>query len=283
MQNLTHVWSGYASPEQLIRVSRSFERFAGTSLIEIAYYSRSNEAYEAEDVRVVRDLMSSSGVGDVSQLFNAKDLAAQAREVLNGTHAIAAIQPWALEPVLPAHLKSAISSILSPFYKPKEFTIRVLQRELQKIANETFRPEGGTGAELSQLMSNFVGDKDRFFGDGGHSFGTSIYHEAMSMVFRHNNIELEEVRLLLAAAVGSKLLWPGSSLIWPAVGSRLPWLREGGAENGAFQASLRQYLERCYLQRRSVKTSGNVPSWALDIYAIIFWVGSQFPSPRTRI
>ena len=248
----TDIWSGYAVPHQLIRIRYSFERFAGTSQLDVADYAQSNEAFEAEDIRILQDLMSSGSFGPVSQLSESKNFAAKAREVLNTTHAIAAIQPWALEPVLPAHMRVAMRSILDPFYRTREFTITVLQSELKMIAHETFRPEGRTGDELLRLINITVGDKDNFFGD---SFRTSIYHEAMSMVFHHKNIKLEEVRISLAAAVGSRLFWRG----------------EGVPENGPFRENLRLYLERCYPQAGSTDKPRKVPGWAVDIYANYFW------------
>lgn len=125
----------------------------------------------------------------------------------------------------------------------------VLQSELEMIADETFRAEGRTGAESLRLISTFVGDKDHVLGDGKYSFRTSIYHEAMSMVFHYKDIKLEEVRISLAAAVGSRLFW----------------LRAGVTENGPFQRSLTQYLERRYLQGGPTKILCNVPDWAIDI------------------
>ena len=58
------------------------------------------------------------------------------------------------------------------------------------------------------MLNAIAGDKDGFFGDEQHSRQTSHYHEAMSMVFQHHNdIKLEDVRIPLATAVGSKLFW----------------------------------------------------------------------------
>ena len=262
----TEVWSGHPLPQQLIKIRYSFERFAGISQLDVADYSQSNEAFEAEDMKVLQDLMYSSGFGPASQSPNSEAFAAKAREVLNAAHAIAAIQPWALEPVLPVYMKVAIMLILDPFCKTREVTMSALERELKVIADKTFRPEGRTGDELLQLIKMLVRDKDRFFGDGEFSFGTSMYHEAMSMVFDHKNIKLEEVRISLAAAVGSRLFC----------------LREGVMENEHFRKNMRLYLERCYLQAASPDRSRNVPDWAIDIYANYLWSWTTISIPADQ-
>ena len=205
---------------------------------------------------VLENLISSSGLVLETHLsYDA--FKARAREVLNETHAIAAIRPWALLPILPAHMVAALRSILSPFYKTQDFTVGVLRRELGMVRDETDRPEGRTGGELSQELSLIVGDKDNFF--GAHSSAASIYHEAMCMVFRYRNVKMEDVRIALAAAVGSKLFC----------------VRDGGREGAErlepFQSSMRQYLERCYLQVEPVEKSRNVPSWAIDLYGSYLW------------
>ena len=89
---------------------------------------------------------------------------------------IAAIVPWALHPVIPRHLASALSLVLEPFFKTKEYTIQVLQRRLLKIPDKVWLPGGWTGKEAMGLIDHVVGDKHRFFIDGNGSF-SSIYYE----------------------------------------------------------------------------------------------------------
>ena len=254
----SEVWGGYALPQQLETIQYSFERFVGTGELLTADYSQRNIIHEADDIMVLEHLMSSSGFVSVDHLSDGDarpKVAARAREVLNATHAIAAIQPWALLPILPAHMVVAIRLILDPFYRTRVFTVSILQRELRMMPEKTFRPEGKTGEELSQQLDLVVGDKDRFFGVGGHSFLASTYNEAMSMVFRHKDIKLDDVRISLAAAVGSRLFW----------------LREGAQGTELFQENMRQYLERCYLQAESTEKPRNIPGWAIDVYANYLW------------
>ena len=158
----TDFWSGYALPQQLIGIRYSFQRFAGTSQLQVAKYSQRNEVFEAEDIKVLQDLMFASSFIPDSQAFSNETFAARGREVLNTTNIIATIQPWALEPVLPVHMKIAIRSILKPFYKTREFTMSVLENELKMIADKTFRPEGRTGDELLQRIRSFIEDKNHF-------------------------------------------------------------------------------------------------------------------------
>ncbi|KAL9128846.1 MAG: hypothetical protein Q9175_007442 [Cornicularia normoerica] len=254
----TQVWSGYASPQQLEKIQYSFERFVGTSELAIGEYSQRNDAFEADDIEVLEDVMSSSRLLLVTQSSN-DDFAARVRGVLSATHAIAAIQPWALPPVLPAHMVVAVKMILEPFYRTREFTANRLQHELKVIPNRTFRPQGRTGEELFHQLSLIVGNKVGFFGAGKHSVLTSIYHESMSLVFHHKNIKFEDVRMSLAAAVGSSLLADRAGA------------REVAEGLEHFQEDMRQYLERCYLQAIPRRKSRNVPAWAIDVYANYLW------------
>lgn len=207
---------------------------------------------------IMEDLLSSSGIITEMMVYN-DEFRARVRKILNVTHAIAAIRPWALLPVVPAHMVFAIKSILDPFYNTREFTIGILQRELKMIPWKTFRPEGKTGEELCQQLSLIGGDKDDFFGGGNHSFLASVYHESMSLVFYHRGINLEDVRMSLATAVGSRLLLSGDGD------------RYGAERLGSFQPNMRMYLERCYIAEEPTRRSRNVLGWAIDVNANYLW------------
>lgn len=252
----TEIWSAYPLPQQLKTIQYSFERFVGIGELCVADYAQRNDAFEADDVLIMEDLLSSSGLITVTRV-SGDESRARARNILNATHAIAAIQPWALLPVVPAHMVVAIKSILDPFYNTREYTISILQRELMMIPLKTFRPDGKTGEELCQHLSLIAGDKDNFFGGG--NYRASVYHESMSMVFDHRGINLEDVRMSLATAVGSRLLLSGDG-------------DQDGAESlGSFQRNMRMYLERCYIAEAPRKRSRNVPGWAIDVYASYLW------------
>ena len=254
----TEVWSAYPSPQQLKTIQYSFERFVGTGELSIADYSQRNDVFEADDALVMENLLSCNGLIAETRVSD-DESRARARKILNATHAIAAIRPWALLPVIPLHMVGAIKSILDPFYTTRDFTISILQRELMMIRWKTFRPEGRTGEELCQQLSLIVGDKDDFFGGGNHSFLAAIYHESMSMVFDHRGINLDDVGMSLATAVGSRLLLSGDGD------------REGAERLGSFQRNMRMYLERCYIAEEPTKRSRNVPGWAIDVYASYLW------------
>lgn len=254
------VWSAYALPQQLKTIRYSFERFVGTSELTSIDYSQRNDSFEADDVSVLDHLMYSSGF--VPQVELSEDEAkATAREVLNAAHAVAAIVPWALAPVVPAHMVDALKIILDPFYKTTAFTIRVLQRELKMIPHQAFRPEGKASEELSQRLNLIPGDKNAFF-EVDNSYLTSIYHESMSLVFRHKGIKLEDVRIVLAAAVGSRRFL-----------RRVKDRGDSAKSHELFQQNMKKYLERCYLEADAVteKSSRSVPEWAIDVYATYLW------------
>ena len=254
------VWGVYASARQLQNIKYSFQRFVGTEELEAADYCQGNDAFETDDVRVLKDLTCSSGLIEIMQLSDDAPRT-RARVFLNATHAIAAIQPWALLPVLPGHVVNALKIILDPFYKTREFTISILKRELSSIADKTLRPEGRTGKEISQRLDSIVGSKDAFFGASNHGFHVSLYHEAMSMVFQHRKIKLKDVRISLAAAVVSELI-------------RLQYgAQEEATKFEHFRESTKQYLERCYMQAKTRQKLRNVrvPSWAVDVYGSYLW------------
>ena len=249
------IWSEYASPQQLKEIQYSFERFVGVSELHIGDYSQRNEAFEADDVVVLKDTSGLASLSPWSHGDSKLGFAAQARELLSATHAIAAIHPWVLMRILPVYLTAAVRSILDPFYKTREFTVQVLQRELMKTSSKSFRPQGKPGEELSRVLNAIAGDKDHCFGDEQHSNQTSHYHEAMYLVFQHNDIKLEEVRISLAAAVGSKLFC----------------CQKEAEEDESFQINLGHYLERCYLHSEPTQKPCNVPVWAIDVYGNYLW------------
>lgn len=251
------IWSAYALPQQLKTIEYSFERFVGSGELTTIDYSQRNDAFEADDVSVLDHLIYSSGFGPHKYMSD-DEAKTTAREVLNAAHAIAAILPWALAPVIPAHMVDALKMILDPFYKTAAFTVRVLQRELTMIPHQTFRPEGRAGMELSKRLNLISGDKNAFFGVD-NSYLTSIYHESMSLVFRHKEIKLEDVRISLAAAVGSRRF--------------LRRVEVSATSHELFQKNMQKYLERCYLEAdtKTEKSSRNVPEWAIDVYATFLW------------
>ena len=246
-------WGAYASSQQLSNIRYTFELFVGDSGPAIAHYSQKNGAFEVDDVFVLKDLISSSGLVLETRLSD-DDFRTRAREILNATHAIAAIRPWALLPVLPLHLVSAIKPILKPFFVKRADTVGVLLRELKMISNRT---------ELSGNLNHIVGDLKSFFGND--CFQALTYNEAMSMVFCHQSIELDDVRVSLAAAVGRKFIWDKS---FPSRS------REVEERLEPFEEGMRQYLEYCYPPVDPRERSRNVPKWAVEVYGNTFGVGS---------
>ena len=247
-------------------IQYSLERFVGTGELSIADYSQRNDAFEEDDLTVLDNLIYSTESVPMTNWPHA-DVRAIAREVLNATHAIAAIRPWALRPVVPTHMVAAIKRILDPFYKTRNFTVDLLQRELRMIPDQTFTPDGRTGEALSQHLSLIAGDKHQFFG-AESSFLTAQYHDSMSLVFRHKRISLEDARISLAAAVGSRVL------------SDLVSDRGGANSLEHFQQNMKEHLERCYAPAEKTEKSGNVPEWAIDVYANYLrgWIADFIPA-----
>ena len=209
---------------------------------------------ESADVGVLQDLLHTTEKHHTTQVTSVSTV--KAREVLNMAHAIAVIVPWSIQPVVPAHLASALGSILEPYYKTKEHTVRVLQRKLSKLKNKTYWPSGWNEKEITELIDQVAGDKQQFFANSSQSF---IYHEAMSLVFKHRGIGMEDVRFRLAGSVAAGSLRFRTAL----------------TESERFQQKMMQYLERCYLEPMPAKSLNNVPDWALDVYGMLRFTWSN--------
>ena len=256
-ESTIETWGGHPSARQMKKSQYCYERFIGMTEPFISDYAGGNIDHDFADVEALEDLLRASG-----NPFSTPDTQVspiKAREVLNIAHAIAAITPWSIHPVVPAHLASALRTILEPYYKTKVHTVRVLQLELQKIPNKRLRPGGRNGRDVIGLVSHVVGDKDRFFVDGNGSL-SFFYYEAMSLVFEHHDIKMEDVRFLLASSIAANSLKfePESS------------------KSEQFRRQMIGYLEHCYLEQPTakpqVRSKTDVPDWALDVYGM-------FPSP----
>ena len=130
-----------------------------------------------------------------------------------------------------------------------------------KSLRTTFRPEGMTGEELCQQLGLLVGDKDSVFGDSNNKFLALVYHESMSLVFIHRGVLMDDVRVSLAATVGSRLF----------LGQDGDVDGDGAERLEPLQQNMRKYLKRCYLQAEPNKKPRNVPDWAIDVYANYLW------------
>ena len=118
-------WSTYASSLQLRKCRHVFQSLVGFSGPAIAHYSHENDAFEADDVSILDNLISSSEpVLDLG--LSDDDFRTKARKVSNATHAVAAIQPWDSRPILPSYLVSAMNSILDHFFVERAGTVGVL-------------------------------------------------------------------------------------------------------------------------------------------------------------
>ncbi|KAL6722336.1 hypothetical protein ACLMJK_001443 [Lecanora helva] len=250
------IWGEYALPQQLRKLLYTFECLVGISELTIGEYSQADEAFEADDLLTLRNLRAASNPVKPYQVLGDEripNFAALVRATLNSTHAVAAIQPWALLPVIPSRMAVAFRSILEPFYRTREHTVQMLRVKLARIPETTFHLRGGTAEQRSRELGGIGGDRDGFF--GGHSNKASAYYEAMSLVFEYEGISLADTRIQLAAAVGAKLFWQ----------------EDLAEESNDFQRSLTRYLERCYLGAETVEKPSKVPDWAIDIYANYLW------------
>ena len=247
------IWNKYPQSHQLRKIKYSFNRFVGVTNDFNSDYSHRIETNIAKDAEVLYDILNTAEKPFVPQ--ERPTFAVKARMTLDVAHAIAAIVPWGVHPIIPPHLASALSMVLEPFYRAREKTIQVLQHRLKEIPNEVARPGGWNGTNLIAFLDNVAGDKDRFFIDSGGSYAF-IYYEGMSLVFQHNGIRMEVVRLTLAAAVAVNL---------PELKEVLR-TQEKSVESECLRHRMTRYLESCYLDPVPASTLSSVPDWALDVY-----------------
>ena len=112
-------WSTHASSLKRRKIRYVFQSFVGFSGPAIADYSHENDAFDADDVSILNNLISSSE--PVLELgLSDDDFRTKAREVLNATYAVAAIQPYDSQPILPSYLVSTMNSILDNFFVERE-------------------------------------------------------------------------------------------------------------------------------------------------------------------
>lgn len=121
---------------------------------------------------------------------------AKIRQTLLIAHALAALQPWGLLPVLPRHFVQAFKPLIVPFIGSHTETVSVLQERMCKLQ---ITPLDGWDSIQEQAMAlGQVGDiRDEFF--SGSCSPCRNYYKAMNMVFDAYRIRMDKVRITLAA------------------------------------------------------------------------------------
>lgn len=168
---------------------------------------------------------------------------AKTRQVLLIAHALAALQPWGLLPVLTCHFVEAFKPLIAPFIGSHSETIGVLQ---ERMLQPKVRPiDGWDSIEQQAMALGQIGDvKEDFF--SGSCSPCRNYYKAMIMVFDANKIQVDDVRNTLAALAARRCL------------DRV-FVGEEFVPNLVSHLSQGQFL-------------GEVPpSWAITVFATYLW------------
>ena len=245
------LWSAYPRSQQIRNIQYAFERFIGVGEVCYADFEARHDQRDQEDVVLLKGMIGNSTphLNVFAPVDTEAKYAILARGILAVAYAIASLEPWALLPVLPTQTATAFKEILSSFYKPKEYTVEVLQRELLSARcrhsySEALHGRGLSYDGIQELLGLIHGDRDLFFRGSGAS---AVYHEAMCRVFRYHMISIANVRNILAAAATSRILWPDGP----------------SKRSTTFEANLRNLLDH--------STKRSVPDWAVDVYANYLW------------
>ena len=167
---------------------------------------------------------------------------AKTRQTLLIAHALAALQPWGLLPVLPSHFVQAFKPLIVPFIGSHSETVGALQKRMYKLKST---PIDGWDSNQQQAMAlGQIGDvKDEFF--SGSCSPCRNYYSAMNMVFDASRVRLDDVRITLAALAARRCL-DGISTADDFVPNLMTHLSEG-------------------------QFSGEVPAWTITVFATYLW------------
>ena len=163
---------------------------------------------------------------------------AKTRHTLIIAHALAALQPWGILPVLPSHFVQAFKPLIVPFIGSHSETVSVLQKRMCELK---LTPLDGWDSIQQQAMAlGQIGDiKDEFF--SGSCSPCRNYYKAMNMVFDAYKVRINDVRINLAALAARRCL-DGISIADDFVPNLVNHLNKG-------------------------QFSGEVPPWTITVFA----------------
>ena len=167
---------------------------------------------------------------------------AMTRQTLLIAHALAALQPWGLLPVLPNHFVQAFKPLIVPFIGTRSETISTLQ---ERMCTLKLTPLDGWDSIQQQAMAlGQIGDvKDEFF--SGSCSPCRNYYKAMNMVFDAYRVRVHDVRITLAAVAARRYL---------------------------DQISVADdFVPNLMIHLSKGQSLGEVPPWTITVYATYLW------------
>ena len=167
---------------------------------------------------------------------------AKTRQTLLIAHALAALQPWGLLPVLPHHFVQAFKPLVYPFIGSRSESVGVLQ---ERMCHLKLKPLDGWDSIQQQAMAlGQIGDiKDDYFSATGTPCRS--YYKAMNMVFGACGVSVDEVRITLAALAARRCV-------------------DGSFIADEFVPNLIAHLSQDHF-------SSEAPRWTVTVFATYLW------------
>jgi hypothetical protein len=224
-------WTAWPSAAQLDQIKYTLEQFlsiSGADILEYSIETTVDIEYERETMERVNPDFS-LGMEKIHQTVLV-------------AHALAALQPWGLLPVLPTHFAEAFKPLIAPFVGSRLETVTVLQ---ERMCDMRLKPLPGwdTIEQQAMALSQMGNIKTSFF--SASNSPCRQYFKAMNMVFDAYRLPLADVRNKLAAIAVSKLL-------------------EGDKISELFVDNMAIHLGHGQLPAK-------IPDWAVSVYAAYLW------------
>jgi hypothetical protein len=172
-------------------------------------------------------------------------------QVLLIAHALAALRPWGLLPVLPPHFVQAFKPLIAPFVGSHSETVGVLQDRMCKAKLKPL--EGWVDIEQQAMALSQIGDVQIEFFSGSNS-PCRQYFKAMNMTFGAHKIRLADVRNTLAAKVALRLLLEDHNLVDELAGELAD-----------------EFVHNMVVYLGQDQEPVDVPAWAISVYATYLW------------
>ena len=167
---------------------------------------------------------------------------AKTHQVLLIAHALAALQPWGLLPVLPKYFVQAFKPLILPFTGSHSETVGTLQERMCKL--KLIPLDGWDSIQQQTMGLGQIGNiQDEFF--SGSCAPCRNYYKAMNMVFDAYKIRVDDVRNTLAAVAARRCL-------------------DGISVANYFVPNLTNHLSKG-------QSSGEVPPWTITVFATYLW------------
>ncbi|MCJ1430555.1 hypothetical protein MMC29_008473, partial [Sticta canariensis] len=224
-------WTAKPRTTQLNQIRYALEQLVSVSGAEVLNYSvETNKDIEYE-VSTMKRILPNFG-------FERE----KCRQLLLIAHALAALQPWGLLPVLPNHFVQAFKPLIFPFIGSRPDTVNILQEYMRNLKLKPL--DGWDNIEQQAMGLDHVGDiRTEFFSRS--CAPCRWYFKAMTLVFDTQKFRIDDVRITLAALATRRYL-------------------EGTSIPDEFVPNLKAYLN----QERPME---DVPLWAVRVFATYLW------------